>query len=96
MVSDKLTIIWVAEKVKYISKVKLREVHLNHLMLQSSYASENQVASYAHAFRVPHAISEGGRCDEPKEHLRRKLGISQNYYFHHRTSPKYNNFQNAY
>ena len=37
-----------------------------------------------------HAISEEGRLrDEPKELLRRRLRISQNY----GTSPKYNNFQ---
>ena len=40
-----------------------------------------------------HAISEEGRLrDEPKELLRRRLRISQNY----GTSPKYNNFQNDY
>ena len=56
---------------------------------------QNTVAKLIHLHH--RAISEEGRLrDEPKELLCRRLRISQNSYFHHRTSPKYNNFQNDY
>ena len=56
---------------------------------------QNTVAKLIHLHHQ--AISEEGRLrDEPKELLHRRLRISQNYYFHHGTSPKYNNFENDY
>ena len=58
---------------------------------------QNTVAKLIHLHH--RAISEEGRLRDEfncKELLRRRLRISQNYYFHHGTSPKYDNFQNDY